>query len=259
MKLYNDDCMTVLPTIESESIDCVVTDCPYHIVSGGCTTDPLKIGRYIEPSGIFNRRDKHGNTYVGDTKHLNLHSIFEENDPTTYTKQGKLFKYNDIEFSEWLPELYRILKNGTHCYVMINPRNLKELQQASEDAGFVFQQLLIWDKGNATPNKYYLNAYELILMLRKGSARNINNMGVTNILKVPNIIGNKKHPTEKPADLMQILVDNSTNKGDVVLDPFMGVGGVGVACKRSGRDFIGIELDEKYFKIAKNRIESMLF
>ena len=108
---------------------------------------------------------------------------------------------------------------------MINPRNLKELQQSAEDAGFIFQNLIVWDKGNSVPNKYYLNAYELILMLRKGKAKNINNMGTKNILRVPNIIRTKKHPTEKPAELMQILVENSSNPGDTVLDPFMGVGG----------------------------------
>lgn len=226
MRLYNDNCLEVLKDIKTESIDCVVTDCPYHIVSGGCTTDAVKIGRYTEPSGIFRKRkDSSGHELVGDTQHVNLGGIFDDLDPTCYTKQGKLFKYNDIEFSEWMPEIYRVLKPDTHCYIMINPRNLKELQQVAEDAGFQFQQLIVWDKGNATPNKYYLNAYELILMLRKGAARNINNMGTKNILYVPNIINTKNHPTEKPFELMQILVENSTKPGDIVLDPFMGVGG----------------------------------
>ena len=226
MQLFNDDCLNVLKGLDPESIDCVVTDCPYHIVSGGCTSDPVKIGRHSETGGILNKRkDSHGNVYVNDTKHVNLQSIFDEFDPACYTRQGKLFKHNDIKFSEWLPEVYRVLKTGTHCYVMINPRNLKELQQAAEDAGFKFQQLIVWDKGNTTPNKYYLNAYELVLMLRKGPAKNINNLGTKNILKVPNIVRVKKHPTEKPAELMQILVENSTNPGDIVLDPFMGVGG----------------------------------
>lgn len=256
MQLFNDDCLKVLNTIAKETIDCVITDCPYHIVSGGCTKDPMKIGNYAETTGILqNRRDNHGNSYVGNTKHLNLHSIFEENDPTTYVRQGKLFKHNDIEFSEWLPEVYRVLKPNTHCYVMINARNLKDLWIAAEKAGFQFQQLIVWDKGNKTPNKYYMNAYELILMLRKGKARKINDMGTPNILRVPNITHIKKHPTEKPAELMQILVKNSTNKGETVLDPFMGVGGVGCACIENEREFIGIEIDEKYYKTAQKQLE----
>ena len=206
MKLFNDDCLKVLKQFDEESIDLVVTDCPYHIVSGGCTNDVVKIGRV--PKGMLSRIKKE-----------------DDAESYLYSKQGKLFKFNEIKFSEWLPEIYRVLKNNTHCYVMVNARNLKELQQCAEDSGFIFQNLLIWDKGNATPNKFYMNACELILMLRKGKAKYINNMGSKNILRVPNIIGNKQHPTEKPAELMQILIENSSNKGDIVLDPFMGVGG----------------------------------
>ena len=237
--LFNADCMEAFKQIDDESVDCVITDCPYHIVSGGCTNDAVKIGRYTECSGIFQPR-------------------YDETagDQITYTRQGKLFEHNEIKFEEWLPEVFRVLKPDTHCYIMINPRNLKELQQASENVGFTFQNLLVWDKGNLTPNKWYMNAYELILMLRKGGARKINNMGTSNILRVPNIIHNKKHPTEKPAELMQIFVENSTLPGQTVLDPFMGVGGVGVACKRSNRNFIGIEIDEKYFQIAEQQVEN---
>ena len=218
-----------------------------------------KIARYIngETGGILSRRkDAHGNVYYSDNNHVSLCGILNDYDPTTYTKQGKLFKHNDIKFSEWLPEIYRILKPNTHCYIMITPRNLKELWQDAENAGFIFQQLIVWDKGNATPNKYYLNAYELILMLRKGQAKNINDMGTKNILRVPNIIRTKKHPTEKPVELMQILIENSTKQGQTVVDPFMGVGGVGVACKKTERNFIGFEIDEKYFDVAKQRIEN---
>ena len=92
-------------------------------------------------------------------------------------------------------------------------------------------------------------------MLRKGNAKSINNMGTKNILEVKNIIGKKVHPTEKPVELNEILIGNSSNEGDLVLDPFMGSGSSGVACKKLNRDFIGIEIDEKYFNIAKERIE----
>lgn len=91
-------------------------------------------------------------------------------------------------------------------------------------------------------------------MLRKGGAKNIHNKGTSNILKVPNIIGNKKHPSEKPAELLEIMINNSTNEGEVVLDMFMGSGSTGVAAKNLNRRFIGIELDLDYFAIAKERI-----
>lgn len=259
-RLYNDDCLNVLKSIDDESIDLVVTDCPYHIVSGGCTNDAVKIGSYKHgvPSGILNRyrKDEHGNKYYGESKHVSLCGMLNDYDPTTYTKQGKLFKHNDIKFSEWLPQIYRVLKNNTHCYIMINARNLKELWDECEKVGFVFQNIIVWDKGNVTPNKYYLNSYELILMLRKGKAKNINNMGTKNILRVSNIIGSKQHPTEKPVELMKILIENSSNVGDIVLEPFMGAGATGVASRSLNRNFIGIEIDEKYFKIAEQRISA---
>lgn len=93
-------------------------------------------------------------------------------------------------------------------------------------------------------------------MMRKGKAKNINNMGTKNILEINNILGGKKtHPTEKPIELNKIFISNSTNENDVVLDPFMGTGSCGVACKELNRNFIGIEIDERYFDIAKKRIE----
>lgn len=232
MRLYNDDCINILKKIRDASIDLVVTDCPYHIVSGGCTNDAVKIGRYTECGGMLSHRN--GNV---------------EN-----TKTGKLFEHNEIEFSDWMPEVYRVLKPETHCYVMINARNLKDLWLSAEKAGFAFQNLLIWDKGNSTPNRWYMQSYELILMLRKGKARKINHMGTSNILRVPNIIRTKRHPTEKPPDLMKVLIENSTNEDDTVLDPFMGVGGTGIACKELNRDFIGIEIDKQYYTIAEKRI-----
>lgn len=64
----------------------------------------------------------------------------------------------------------------------------------------------------------------------------------------------KKHPTQKPVDLIENIILHSSNVGDIVLDPFMGVGTTGIACKNNGRDFIGIELDKKYFDIAKSSI-----
>lgn len=179
MKLINNDCMVALKDIPDETIDLVCTDCPYHIVQGGCT---------------------------------NLGSK-NMSDDMEYIKKGKLFKHNDIKFEEWLPEIYRILKKDTHCYIMINPRNLAELQTKAEKVGFKFQNILIWEKNNSTPNRYYLNSYEMILMLRKGKAKTINNRGTKNILQINNIIGNKKHPTEKPVELMKILIENSTEVG----------------------------------------------
>lgn len=116
--IYNTDCLEILKAIPNNTIDCVITDCPYHIISGGNTTDEVKIGRYREMSGIIPHR-------------LDNARSEEEENAIRNTRQGKIFEHNDIEFTDWMPEIYRVLKDDTHCYVMINPRNLKELWQAA--------------------------------------------------------------------------------------------------------------------------------
>jgi site-specific DNA-methyltransferase (adenine-specific) len=97
---------------------------------------------------------------------------------------------------------------------------------------------------------------EFIIMLRKGKANYINNQESKQCMQFSNV-KNKIHPTEKPILLFENLIKNSTLENQIVLDPFMGSGTTGVACKNLNRNFIGIEMDENYFEIAKARIESI--
>lgn len=183
-----------------------------------------------------------------------------------------MFQFNDIDCSEYAPEFYRILKNGGHCYVMTNHVNLihmlntftdlrseEEKQMNVKKYGFHFIKSLIWDKGNKIMGQYYMSQYEYILFFRKGRGVKINHCGTSDILSIPNAklkdaSGKNLHDTEKPVKLMEILIDNSSKKGDVVLDPFMGIGSSGIACKNLERNFIGIEIDPHYYNIAHNRI-----
>lgn len=220
----NCDCLDGLKNVQDDSVDLVVTDPPYRLVAGGST----KGG--INNSGILKQQ------------------------PRQVIQKGMVFKHNSIVFADWIPEVYRVLKTGSHCYIMTNGRNLSELQRECEKSRLIYQNLLVWDKQNVTPSKWYMHRCEFILMLRKGKAKNINNMGMPSLLSIQNNVGRKVHPTEKPVDLMQILVENSTQVGDVVLDPFMGSGTTAVACLKTGRNYIGFELDEKYHAIAMQRI-----
>ena len=174
-------------------------------------------------------------------------------------KQGKVFSFNDISCKQYAPEFYRILKDGTHCYVMCNHTNLIEMLNVFTNVGFKFVKCLIWNKGNKIMGQFYMNQFEYIMFFRKGKAKKINNCGTSDILEVPNkktkINGKNIHDTEKPIDLMKILIENSSKENEIVLDPFMGIGSTGVSCINTNRNFIGIELDEKYFEIAKKRIE----
>ena len=104
-----------------------------------------------------------------------------------------------------------------------------------------------------------MSQFEYILFFRKGKGIQINNCGTSDILDIPNKKtkdkdGNNIHDTEKPVKLMEILIENSSKENDIVLDPFMGSGSTGVACVNTNRNFIGVELDENYFNIAKERI-----
>lgn len=228
IELYNNNCIEKLKDIKDKSIDLIVTDPPYKIIKGGC-------------SNIKNKENKN--------------NTFTKND----AKSGKLFKHNDIKFSDWLCDVFRVLKDNTHCYIMVNDRNIQELLNEAEKVGFKLQNILIWDKGNHTPNRYYLKCFEFIVMFRKGNSKNINNMGTKTILKVDNIIkGTKTHPTEKPVELINILISNSSKVGDTVLDPFMGTGSSAVSSLICDRNFIGIELDNEYFLVAEKRVNNLL-
>lgn len=225
--LLNQDVREVFKTIPDNSIDLVVTDPPYKTTSRG---NAGTSGGMLQ-------------------KEIN--------------KKGQVFKHNNIKPQEYIPELYRVLKDGSHCYIMTNHVNLQEMLNVATESGFKFVKCLIWDKGNKIMGQYYMSSFEYILFLRKGKAKRINNCGTADILRVPNIKlkgedGKNLHDTEKPVELMKIMIDNSSNEGDIVFDPFMGIGSTGVACLELNRRFIGVELDEQYFPIAKHRIENNL-
>ena len=211
--------------IPNESIDMILTDPPYKIITGG------------NNNGINSVRPK---------------GILSEN--------SNLFQYqNQIKISEWIPKLYRVAKNQSHIYIFTNVINLKDMLVESEKVGFQLHNVLCWEKNNCTPSQYYMKNCEYVLFLRKGKAKYINNIGNSKTVhKFNNIIGDKRHPTEKPVDLLEFYINNSSYQGDIILDPFMGSGTTGVACKNTNRKFIGIELDDTYFNVAKQRIENTI-
>lgn len=213
------DALEILKTIPNESIDCIVTDPPYKIITGGDSNGKNS----IRPKGIL--------------------------------KGNRELMRTVPKFSEWLPELFRVLKNGTQNYIMVNSSNLLKMANEIEKAGFKIQNFLVWQKNNCTPSQFYMKNCEYTIFFRKGKSKYINDIGGSKTVhSFDNIIGNKVHPTEKPIDLMKFYIKNSTNEGETVLDPFMGSGTTGVACKNLNRQFIGIEMQEDYFNIASERV-----
>lgn len=221
-KLICGDCMEQLKKFEDDSIDLIVTDPPYRTTSrGNC------LG-----GGMFKKK-------------INL--------------KGQVFTHNNIDCSEYAPEFYRVLKDGGHCYVMTNHVNLVNILNVFICSGFHFIKSLIWDKQNKIVGTYYMSQFEYILFFRKGRGVKINHCGTSDILSFPNKKtkdenGKNLHDTEKNVDLMEVLVNNSSQEGEIVLDPFMGIGSTGIAAVRNNRRFIGIEIDEKYYNIAVQRI-----
>ena len=223
MKLYCADCLSVMPEIPNDSIDLIITDPPYKVTQKGCN---------------------------GTTGGMMT---------TKQTMKGKIFEHNDIEPKEYASEFYRVLKDGSHCYVMTNHINLINMLNSFTDVGFHFIKSLIWKKDNKVMGRFYMSQFEYILFFRKGKGVQINHCGTSDILEIPNkkqkdSNGKNLHDTEKPVELMKILIENSSKENDIILDPFMGIGSTGVACKQTNRNFIGIEKDKQYFEIAKQRI-----
>lgn len=220
IKLYKGNCLELMKDIPSGSVDAIITDPPYKIITGGDSNGKNS----IRPKGILS-----GNR--------------------------ELMKFIP-KFSEWLPECYRVLKNGSHAYFMINSTNLTEMLVEVEKVGFKVHNILIWKKNNCTPSQFYMKNCEFVIFCRKGKAKYINNIGDSKTVhEFNNISGKKVHPTEKPIELMKFYIENSSEENDTVLDPFMGSGSTGVACVNTFRNFIGFEIDENYFEIAEKRIE----
>lgn len=215
--LYLGDCMDILPTLDK--VDAVITDPPYEVITGGCTKDN------------------------------------DENRPTGILKSNSQLMDSTPDFSLWIPKVYEVLKEQSHVYLMSNFFNLHEMWEESIDAGFKAHNLLVWKKNTNTPSQFYMKNCEYTLFLRKGKAKFINDMGGSKTVHDFDNTVNRLHPTQKPVELMSFYTNNSTNIGDVLLDPFMGSGTTGVAAIKMGRKFIGIEREPKYFDIACKRIE----
>jgi site-specific DNA-methyltransferase (adenine-specific) len=218
VKLYQGNCLDCMADIPDGSIDLVLTDPPYRVISGGNRS----AGR---PMGMLSAND------------------------------GKIFKHNDIEFEDYLPEIYRVMADRSHIYLMVNCINLEVAMQSVRACGLKMHNLLVWNKNNVTPNRWYMKNVEYVIFARKGKAKSIFNPSSKTCHSFKNVPAGRLHPTQKPVELMRYYIENSSVAGDTILDPFMGSGTTGVACVNTQRSFIGIELDENYFSIASKRIK----
>lgn len=219
-KLYLGDCLEVMRNIEDGSVDLVVTDPPYEIVTTG--------------AGIYKQANKQ------------------------YVKELNCMKDGFSE--EVLDELCRVMKK-INIYFFCSQKQIIPLLDYFVKKKKCNWNILSWHKTNPIPacgNKY-LTDTEFILFFRE---KGVKVYGLFDTKRTwyatPLNQSDKKkyrHPTVKPLSILENLVVNSSQEGEIVLDCFMGSGSTGVACLNTNRNFIGIELDEGYFNIAQNRIE----
>ncbi|GGA64751.1 DNA-methyltransferase [Pelagibacterium lentulum] len=218
--LYLGDAMEILPSLDPA--DLCVSDVPYALTTGGVSKSSKTM------SGIFAAHN--------------------------YANDGQLIMAT-VPFPEMMAAIYGALKSDADCYVMANDKNVHPLTDAALKAGFQFHNLLAWDKITPTPNRWYMKNLEFTLYLWKGRARTINNPSAKQLIR-GGVSKITSHPTEKPVPVMAEYVGNSSQRGDVVLDPFMGSASTGVAAVQLGRNFTGIEIDPTFFDMACERIRA---
>lgn len=223
IKLLQGDCLELMKCIPNESVDAIITDPPYN----------------ISRDNNFHTMGRAGIDFGEWDKGFNL--------------------------TKWINVAQPTLKKGGNIVIFNDWKNLSYIVESLESNGFTIKDLIRWKKTNAMPrnrDRRFITDYEVaIWAVKKGEKWTFNRLCDT--YEIPEIIGgltpkseklNGGHTTQKPVYLMRWLLERLTNDKDVILDPFMGSGTTGVACLNTNRNFIGIELDDKYFEIAKKRI-----
>ncbi len=179
---------------------------------------------------------------VGTTTRLK-HSKASSNDWFTV--------FPNARFAELFGEAFRVLRPDTHFYLFCDAETMFIAKPEAEKAGFRFWKPLVWDKRTIGMGYHYRARYEFILFFEKGKRR-LNDLGVADIISAPRIHGG--YPAEKPVAVSEVLVRQSSQPGELVADPFMGSGSVGVAALRLGRRFSGTDLNPQAVRLAAERL-----
>lgn len=230
--IYHGDCLDVLPTLGDASVDMVWIDPPYG---------------HGNHDGDFNAR-------------LNEHRGLEQQ-PIANDDQDSMMHV----IGSSLEMCVRILKNKACCCCCCcgggGPRpTFAWVAQRLDTNGMRFFHSVIWDKCNPGLGWRYRRQHEMVMVAHKdngGLSWNPERPACSNIVRMSKP-KECRHPNEKPLALPQLFIENHTVAGDVVLDFFMGSGTTGVACIRTGRRFIGVELDEKHFATAMDVLQREL-
>lgn len=195
---------------------------------------------------------------------------------------------SDASSNEWFPtvdfdylkdvfrECYRVLKPNTHMYILCDEETADYLKPIVDEIGFKRKKSLIWHKVGKKTDIHcpkcgtfvhttnspgapgmgypYRSSYEMILLLEKGKRPMPTDLSVRNVLSFPYLKGKSYYPTEKPVEMLEVFITQSSNPGDLVLDPFAGSGSTGVAAYNLGREFLGFDVQERSLEYFSSRL-----
>ena len=167
-------------------------------------------------------------------------------DPSIYDNSGEMFATLPLR-AKTLRPLIRCLAPNADCYLMVNDKHIHAGLNAYRGCRVGLHNMLMWHRGSKTPNKWGMKDTEFILYGWQGLARPWNDKSMGTRFDDRALRGEVKiHPTQKPVSLLRRWIEQSTQPGDLCLDPFFGSGAFLVAAMQSGRRAIGIELSETY-------------
>jgi len=246
-KIVPGDCIEVMNGLPEASVDLIFADPPYN----------------LQLKGNLHRPDNSMVDAVDDA-----------------WDQFDSFAVYDKFTKDWLAAAQRLLKPDGAIWVIGSYHNIFRVGYELQNQGFWLLNDVIWRKSNPMPNfrgKRLTNAHETMIWASKseGAKYTFNyealkalNEGVqmrsdwvlpicNGHERIKNEMGDKAHPTQKPESLLHRVLVATTNPGDVVLDPFFGTGTTGAVAKKLGRNFIGIEREEAYRKVAEKRLANI--
>jgi site-specific DNA-methyltransferase (adenine-specific) len=217
--LARTDAVTWLRSLADESVDLVITDPPYESL------------------------EKH--RAVGTTTRLKVSSA---------SSNPWFAIFPNARFPELFREIHRVLREDTHFYLLCDPETAFIAKPMAEAAGFRFWKPLVWDKKTIGMGYHYRSRYEFVLFFEKGKRR-LADLGIPDVLQIPRV--RNGYPAEKPVELAETLIRQSSDPGALVIDPFMGSGSVGAAALRAGRRFAGNDIAEAALAHTRARLDAL--
>lgn len=197
------------------------------------------------------------------------YDISRDNNFTTMGRAGIDFGEWDKGFNQfsWLPEAYRVLKDGGTLFIFNDWKNVGEIAKYCESIGFEIKDMVRWKKTNPMPrnrDRRYITDFEVAVWLVKPKGKwvfnRLSNTYDTCEYIYPLTPKSEKvgHSTQKPVQLMNEIILRHTNENQLILDPFIGSGTTAISCINAKRNYIGFELDNTYYNLACERIEKYL-